>query len=83
MGNGSFFDRLFTTRTVQEVLDDASSGYISVFPCRDARFKLNLPFQSLVSELSEEPEIIGELLADGNVLRLQEYYHSVTNHKAC
>jgi len=82
MRYGSFFDRLFTARTVQEVLDDASAGHISVFPWGKAKVKSNSAFPRLVTGLNEEPELIAELLADGNILRLQEYYYSVTNHKA-
>lgn len=66
-------DRLFTFRTVEEVLSDTAAGHISVLP--NARKSLSKPeLLFMLNRLDENTETIAELLAGGDISRLQKYY---------
>ena len=73
MFNGKLTDRLFTFRTVEEVLSDAATGHISVLPnSQKSHSKPELLF--ILNRLDENTETIAELLAGGDISRLQKYY---------
>lgn len=73
MFNGKLTDRLFTFRTVEEVLSDAAAGHISVLP--NARKSLSKPeLLRILNRLGENTETMAELLAGGDISRLQKYY---------
>ena len=70
-----FSDRLFSFRSVEEVLSDTAAGYISVFP-GTRKSPSKTPLLSMLKSVGENTETMAELLADGNVSRLQKYYSS-------
>ena len=79
---GRFFtERLFSVRSVQEVLDDTAAGHISVLPFVKDNFKRGNLFSSLINA-GENVEIMSGLLAGGDLSRLYKYYrYSVCDNK--
>ena len=69
-------DRIFASRSVQEVLADTAAGYISVLPHATKMADKATLFDAL-NNLGENAETITELLADGDIARLQRYYASI------
>lgn len=67
-----FTERLFSVRSVKEVLDDAAAGYISVLPYGKEKLKSSNLFSSL-KKAGEDVEIMSSLLAGGDVSRLKKY----------
>ena len=73
MFNCKLTNRLFTFRTVEEVLSDAAAGHISVLP--NARKSLSKSeLLRMLNRLGENTETMAELLAGGDISRLQKYY---------
>lgn len=73
MFNGKLTSRLFSFRTVDEVLSDAAAGHISVLP--NARKSLSKSeLLCMLNRLGENTEIMAGLLAGGDISRLQKYY---------
>lgn len=77
MLGSNFSDRLFSFRSVEEVLSDAAAGYISVFPSA-RKYPSKTQLLSMLKNFGENTETMAELLADGNISRLQKYYFSRT-----
>ena len=71
----SFTERLFSVRSVQEVLDDAAAGYFSVLPFVKENIINKDSTLSSLKSAGEDLEIISSLLAGGDVSRLQKYYN--------
>ncbi|MBQ8918573.1 MAG: hypothetical protein IJ056_00485 [Acidaminococcaceae bacterium] len=76
MFNGKIADRIFILRSVKEILDDAAAGYISVLPYPKKTPDKTALFQTL-NDLGENPETMAELLANGDMSRLQQYCISI------
>ena len=73
MFGSNFSDRLFSFRSIEEVLSDAAVGYISVLP-NARKYPSKTQLLSMLKSFGENTEIMEELLADGNISRLQKYY---------
>ena len=76
MFNGEIADRIFSPRSFQEILADAAAGYISVLPYAKKTPDKRTLFQAL-NNIGENAEAMSELLANGDISRLQNYYSSI------